>query len=85
MSVKKYINKPVVKEAIEYTGEGRNTDEVLDFCKGQAFINVDGRLTIRTLEGEMTVSKGDYVIKGLKGEFYPCKPDIFIETYNEVA
>jgi len=40
---------------------------------------------IETLEGDMSVSKGDYIIKGVKGEFYPCKPDIFNETYEAVA
>ena len=40
------------------------------------------RIVIHTLEGDMEVSKGDYVIKGVKGEFYPCKPDIFEQTYE---
>ena len=43
----------------------------------------DGSLMIRTLEGDMRVSPGDYVIKGVNGEFYPCKPDIFDKTYEE--
>lgn len=43
-----------------------------------------GELVIRTLEGDMTASYGDYIIKGVKGEFYPCKPDIFNETYELV-
>lgn len=42
----------------------------------------DANVTIRTLEGEMTASKGDWIIKGVKGEFYPCKPDIFAATYE---
>lgn len=46
------------------------------------WINPDGgNLMIRTLEGDMKVSQGDYIIKGVKGEFYPCKPDIFEQTY----
>lgn len=46
------------------------------------WINPDGgNLMIRTLEGDMKVSRGDYIIKGVKGEFYPCKPDIFEQTY----
>ena len=44
----------------------------------------DGAFIIFTLEGEMTVSMGDYVIRGVQGEFYPCKPDIFEATYEEV-
>lgn len=43
-----------------------------------------GEITIHTLEGDMTASKGDYIIKGINGEFYPCKPDIFAKTYEEV-
>lgn len=46
------------------------------------WINPDGgNLMIRTLEGDMKVSRDDYIIKGVKGEFYPCKPDIFEQTY----
>ncbi|MFD4830124.1 hypothetical protein ACFWPV_09755 [Streptomyces uncialis] len=44
----------------------------------------DGCLVIRTLEGDMKVSPGDYVIRGVQGEFYPCKPDIFAATYVRV-
>lgn len=54
---------------------------------GDSGIYIDpatGQLVIRTLEGDMRVSYGDWVIKGVKGEFYPCKPDIFVETYEEV-
>ena len=41
-------------------------------------------ITVHTLEGDMVANEGDYIIKGIKGEFYPCKPDIFKETYEEV-
>ena len=41
-------------------------------------------MIIKTLEGEIEASKDDYIIKGIQGEFYPCKPDIFINTYDEV-
>lgn len=44
----------------------------------------DGALMIRTLEGDLKASYGDYIIKGIKGEFYPCKPDIFEKSYDEV-
>ncbi|MFI2213046.1 hypothetical protein [Streptomyces sp. NPDC020141] len=44
----------------------------------------DGLIVIRTLEGDMKVSPGDYVIRGVQGEFYPCKPGIFTATYDEV-
>ncbi|MFE9855590.1 hypothetical protein [Streptomyces sp. NPDC005780] len=45
----------------------------------------DGLIVIRTLEGDMKVSLGDYVIRGVQGEFYPCKPDIFAATYEAVT
>lgn len=80
--VKKYRKKPVVIEAIQYTKE--NVNECLNFCEGAAFINCVGGVAIKTLEGGIIASIGDYIIKGIKGEFYPCKPDIFKKTYEEV-
>lgn len=47
-------------------------------------VNSKGGLIIKTLEGEHLASIGDYIIKGVKGEFYPCKPDIFEQTYEEL-
>jgi len=69
--------------------------EIRDTCRseelGNIYCNVFGWKTfprptglIKTLEGSMIVSWGDFVIKGVKGEFYPCKPDIFEETYEKV-
>ena len=83
----KYIKKPVVIEARQYTGY--NYPEIQDWITGKAhaypsWYHDYGSFIIRTLEGDLTVSKYDYVIKGVKGEFYPCKPDIFEETYEEV-
>ena len=74
-----YRKKPVVVEAIQWDG---NTEPMLDFCKSAQFI--DGELYIQTLEGQMHASKGDFIIKGVQGEFYPCKPDIFEKTYEEI-
>jgi hypothetical protein len=58
----------------------------LDWCKKVGFDNFtserDGDLAIETLEGTMTASPGDWIIRGVKGEFYPCKPDIFAQTYE---
>lgn len=45
----------------------------------------DGQMVIRTLEGDMKASLGDWIIRGVQGEFYPCKPDIFAQTYDEVS
>lgn len=77
----KYRKKPVVVEAIQYTDN--NLLDVVKFC-GEDNTIFDYYLYIVTLEGNMRVSKGDYIIKGVHGEFYPCKPDIFEETYEAV-
>ncbi len=79
MSVFEATKKPVTVEAILWTGENHN--DVYDFADGVAGINGNGDMSITTLEGEMKASVGDYIIKGVKGEFYPCKPDIFKSTY----
>ena len=80
----RYRKKPVVIEAIQFNGS--NQLEVVNFIKGTAleedFSSED--IVIETLEGNMTVSPNDFVIKGIKGEFYPCKPDIFEATYERV-
>ncbi|MDD5358233.1 MAG: hypothetical protein PHX80_03750 [Candidatus Nanoarchaeia archaeon] len=84
----KYRKKPVVIEAVQWTG--LNEPEVVSFCSaaywdGELPINAEnGVLIIKTLEGQMAASFGDYIIKGVKGEFYPCKPDIFEATYEKV-
>ena len=80
--MKKYRKKPVVIEAIEW--DGRHAEELLDFLENKGIFRVDGSLGIPTLEGVMEASVGDYIIKGVQGEFYPCKPDIFEQTYEEV-
>lgn len=80
--VKKYVKKPIPIDAVQYTGD--NADEVQDFCP-DAFIE-DGWLNVSTLEGDIKASNkvGDYVVKGIKGEFYICEKNIFEETYEEV-
>lgn len=78
-----YRKKPVVIEAVQW--RGNNYDEIFTFCTGgKASTHSDGTLRIYTLEGEMIGSKGDWIIKGVKGEFYPCKPDIFEQSYELV-
>ena len=83
--INKYRKKPVIIEAVIWTGN--NIDEVKELAKNavEHIIFVDNNLYIETLEGNMHVSVGDYVIKGIEGEFYPCKPDIFKETYETVS
>ena len=78
----KYRKKPIIIEAIQWLGE--NEKEIFDFVEDKYHMNSDGRLVIETLEGEHIANVGDYIIKGIKGEFYPCKPDIFHQTYEEV-
>ncbi|TBG78598.1 hypothetical protein ELG76_04080 [Rhizobium leguminosarum] len=73
-----YRKKPVVIEAVQFTG---NFDEIEKFVGGDAEFR-DGELIIATLEGPLRASPNDWIIKGIKGEFYPCKPDIFEATYD---
>lgn len=82
----KYRKKPVVIEAMELTHE--NFAEVKGWCGGKYWSRPPMRavtgLIISTLEGDMTAAFGDFVIRGVKGEFYPCKSDIFAATYEPV-
>lgn len=78
----KYRKLPVEIEALQY--EWNNRDAVLDFInkdKDIAFCE-DEFILISTLEGTMKASINDFIIKGVKGEFYPCKPNIFFLTYE---
>ena len=94
---KKYIKKPVEVEAIQLKED--NIIEVFNFLDGTNYKETksseeleefskamleQGYIEIETLERIMKVSFGDYIIKGIKGEFYPCKPDILQATYEEV-
>ena len=77
--VKKYRKKPVIIEAIQWNG--KNLSEIDNFVGGSR--KTEGSiLVIHTLEGDMEASINDYIIKGVNGEFYPCKPDIFDKTYE---
>jgi hypothetical protein len=79
-----YRKKPVVIQAVQWTGE--NNTEILHFCS-TCYITSSGKskdLVVSTLEGDMSASVGDYIIKGVKGEFYPCREDIFDITYETV-
>lgn len=80
MKIKTYIKKPIEIEAIKFTG--RNQKDILKFI-GDNYDTTLNYPNIKTLEGVMRVSEGDYIIKGVEGEFYPCKPDIFKKTYEE--
>ena len=79
-----YKTKPCEIEATQWLGTKQSFDEVLAMgdIKWRAGDMGSDTFYIETLEGEHIVSKGDYIIKGLKGEFYPCKPDIFVMKYE---
>lgn len=81
----KYRKKPVVIEAIQYHVAETNKAEIMVFIGAKEYEEdfLEPGITIKTLEGDMKVSPGDFVIKGIKGEFYPCKPDIFEQTYEK--
>lgn len=86
MKVTQFRKKPVVIEAIQLSKEPDNVAEValIEFLRDADWSpDGDGGLVIRTLEGNMRADAGDYIIRGVKGEFYPCKPDIFAATYEE--
>ena len=80
--VQKWRKKPVVIEAVQWLGS--NQVEVISFCKDFARIDIANKLEIITEEGIMDASVNDYIIRGVNGEFYPCKPDIFAKTYELV-
>lgn len=77
----KYRKKPVVIEAIKWVPESEVIRQISVFMGG-VHIDKDSRVLIDTLEGQMAANPGDWIIKGVKGEFYPCKPDIFEATYE---
>ena len=82
--MKKYIKKPVVIEAKELEYSTKSQEEIIVWSKGLIKKGLDGGLRIPTLEGVMVANTGDFIIKGVEGELYPCKPDIFHKTYSEV-
>lgn len=79
--INSYRKKPVTITAMQYTGD--NLDAVKAFTNGNAYIDYRG-LIIYTLEGEHIASINDYIIRGVHGEYYPCKPDIFAKTYEKI-
>lgn len=83
-----YRKKPVVIEAHQLPIEGDAPQSLIDFLHGMdrewEQSDKHGSVLISTLEGTMEASPGDYIIKGVQGEYYPCKPDIFEATYEKV-
>lgn len=82
LETKEYTKRPVDIEAVQYFGPYQHAD-LLEWIGEAAYVEEDGVLYISTLEGVMKVTNGDFIIKGVADEFYPCKPAIFNETYRE--
>lgn len=82
----KFRKKPVVIEAIQWDGKLPTIEKLLEgsTCKSVEQDLCDPALVIETLEGKMRAEVGDWVIRGVKGELYPCKPDVFEQTYEKV-
>lgn len=78
----KYRKKPVVIEAVQWSGS--NWHEIYAFAEHAVYISDQATLNVITLEGALSASDDDWIIKGVQGEFYPCKPDIFEATYEAV-
>jgi hypothetical protein len=93
--IQNYRKKPVVIEAVQWTGN--NAEEIMQFVGRQLriykpshsvemivdeLLDSDYRIVIPTLEGDMMANRNDFIIKGVNREFYPCKPDIFEKTYE---
>ena len=78
----KFRKKPIVIEAELYDGSKESIANVLRL--GNSIMLYPDHLVIKTLEGNHTATIGDWIIKGVKGEIYPCKPDIFSQTYEKV-
>jgi len=80
------MKKPIVIEAFQLTVE--NIEDLESWCGGSIkgiLLSINQRvIDINTPEGEIRANMGDFIIKGIKGEFYPCKPDIFKLTYDKV-
>lgn len=84
----RYRKKPVEIEAVQFGGSSTQKHAIRTWMDGGEYVHpclqtMDlGPLEIETLEGTMTALPGDYIIRGVQGEFYPCKPDIFAQTYD---
>jgi len=84
MEMQKFRKKPVVIEAVELKFSTESQNEIIQWSNNTIEKGLDGGLRIPTLEGVMIANTGDYIIKGVNGEFYPCKSDIFEKTYEIV-
>lgn len=84
----RFVKRPVVIEAVKFYDSPESLEELLKFGLGKVIVDYSDPdtplLKIHTLEGVMSAVEGDYIIKGVDGEFYPCKPKIFHKTYEQI-
>lgn len=78
----RYTKRPVVIEAVQWRGDFSEISAFMEGSEDVIFLNEDNTLDLPTLEGTNKANLEDWIIKGVKGEFYPCKPDIFDLTYD---
>ena len=81
----KFRKKPVVIEAVQWDGTKESLEKIRKLGERNIRLNMTTELVIETLEGRMLASLNDWVIRGVAGEVYPCKPDIFEKTYEPVT
>lgn len=79
----KYRKKPIVVDAMQYTGSLTNINMLLEFGSPHLSFS-NGKIVISTLKGDIIANVRDWIIEGIDGEFYPCKPNIFEKTYEKV-
>lgn len=85
--MKYYQKKPVTISAVQFSDTAESIQEIYNFVDKTITVSyeeAEPKLIIPTLEGDMKASVGDYIIKGIQGEFYPCKPSIFEQSYLEI-
>jgi hypothetical protein len=84
----RYRKKPIVVEAVQFKDDAASLNKLSEFMNDDLVVDYKDPqnpvVKIKTLEGVLTAQVGDYIIKGINGEFYPCKPDIFEKTYEPI-
>lgn len=83
--IKTFVKKPVKVQAVQWTGYNfKELNDFVGYCYYTYSLDDKYSVIIETLEGNLYARQGDWIIRGVNGEFYPCKPDIFEKTYEEV-
>lgn len=83
--IKKFRKRPIIVEAVQYHRTEESFEEISKFTNNQVIRGRDNSIIIPTLEGEIEARPNDWIIKGIKGEFYPCRLDIFVATYEKIT